>query len=158
MKEYITISALIGLIGACNNNPNTEATDRIVIKALAFPILNPDADDETVRQIIDEIYAEKYAVSPGCAFCAMPCGNTSDYDINRIYNAEDDIRILKLTILSKLQEMAAYLYQTKEKESLPPEDMEFFYKALSYVSYDMKADALHTLLTESEELLQKTMK
>lgn len=155
MKEYITISALIGLVGACNNNPNTPSTDRVIIKALALPILNPEADAETVRQIADEIYAEKYTVSPGCASCAMPCGNTSDYDMNRIYNADEGVRSVKLQILSKLQELAAYIYQNQKLEALSPEDMEFFYKALSYVSYDMKSDVLYTLLTESEELLQK---
>lgn len=158
MKKYITISALIGLVGACNNNPKTENTDHMVIKSLAFPILNPDADAEAARQITDEIYAEKYTVSPGCASCAMPCGNTSDYDMNRIYSAEEEIRKLKLQILSKLQALAAYIYQNQKVETLPPEDMEFFYKALSYVSYDFKADALHTILTESEELLQKIIK
>lgn len=155
MREYITVSALIGLVGACNNNPNTPSTDRIIIKALALPILNPETDAETIRQITDEIYAEKYAVSPGCASCAMPCGNTSDYDMNRIYNADEGIRIVKLQILLKLQELAAYIYQNQKLETLSPEDMEFFYKALSYVSYDMKSDVLYALLTESEELLQK---
>lgn len=158
MKEYITVSALIGLVGACNNNSNTPSTDGLVIKALAFPILNPEADAETVQQITEEIYAEKYAVSPGCASCAMPCGNTSDYDMNRIYNADEDIRSVKLQILSKLQESAAYIYQHQKVETLPSEDMEFFYKALSYVSYDMKSDVLHTLLAESEKLLQKIRK
>ena len=158
MKEYITVSALIGLVGACNNNPNTPSTDRTVIKTLAFPMLNPNADDETVQEIIDEIYTEKYAVSPGCASCAMPCGNTSDYDMNRIYTADEDIRNVKLQILSKLQESASYICQNQKIETLSPKDMEFFYKALSYVSYDMKADVLHTLLAESEELLQKIRK
>ena len=155
MKEYITVSALIGLVGACNNNPNTPSTDRVIIKALALPILNPETDAETIRQITDEIYAEKYAVSPGCASCAMPCGNTSDYDMNRIYNADEGVRSVKLQILSKLQELASYIYQNQKLETLSPEDMEFFYKALSYVSYDMESDVLYTLLTESEELLQK---
>ena len=88
----------------------------------------------------------------------MPCGNTSNYDMSRIYNAEEEIRKVKLQILSELQKLAAYIYQNQKVETLLREDMEFFYKALSYVSYDMKPDALHTLLAESEEFLQKIMK
>lgn len=155
MKEYITISALIGLIGACNNNPKTENTDHVVIRALAFPIINPTANDESALKIIREIYTEKYTVAPGCATCATPCGNTSDYDMNRIYNATEDTRRMKLQILSALQELAAYIYKHQMINTLPAVDMEFFYKALSYVSYDMKIDALDTLLTEAKELQQK---
>lgn len=44
MDEKGIISALIGLTGACNNNPKTENTDHVVIKALAFPVVWPEAD------------------------------------------------------------------------------------------------------------------
>ena len=38
MEENRIISALIGLVGACNNNPKTENTDHVIIKALAFAL------------------------------------------------------------------------------------------------------------------------
>ena len=52
MEKNKIISALIGLIGACNNNPKTENTDRIVIKALAFPMDRSEiceVSDETIH-------------------------------------------------------------------------------------------------------------
>ena len=55
MREDRIISALIGLVGACNNNPKTAGTDNLVIKALAFPLLYPEHDEEALRQMIDEI-------------------------------------------------------------------------------------------------------
>lgn len=53
MQKDKIISALIGLVGACNNNPKTENTDRLVIKALASAS-DPDAVNDTVSEIRKE--------------------------------------------------------------------------------------------------------
>lgn len=146
MKEDKIISVLIGLVGACNNNPKTENTDSVVIRALAFPLLFPNFGDDELSELLDEIRSEKYAVAPGCAECTAPCGNTSDYDMNRIYQAEDDIREIKLKILSKLRKMAEREYSRIQNNSQT--DIEIFYKAVSFVSYDLEKDMLLELLRE----------
>ena len=46
------------------------------------------------------VRAEKHAVAPNCASCAMPCGNTNDYDLARLWSAPEPIRSLKLQMLS----------------------------------------------------------
>lgn len=150
MKEDKIISALIGLVGACNNNPKTAATDSLVIRTLAFPLLCPEYDDLALRKIVEEIYAEKNSVAPGCVVCQAPCGNTSDYDMHRIYEADDGIRKVKLQILEKLRKLAAYVCRNQESERMPYTDSAFFYKALSYVSYDQDEAALLELLDEAE--------
>lgn len=150
-KDHI-ISVLIGLVGACNNNAKTENTDTIVLKALAVLSKSSGYDDTILQEIIDEIYAEKNVIAPECAVCAMPCGNTSDYDMNRIYDAEDGIRKVKLDILAKLSELASNIYCKKESEEIQERIMETFYKALSYISYDMEKETLFTLYEELKEL------
>lgn len=45
MVEDKVISALIGLAGACNNNPKKADTDSLIIKALAFPLICLEYDD-----------------------------------------------------------------------------------------------------------------
>lgn len=152
MREDRVISALIGLVGAFNNNPKTADTDSLVIKALAFPLLCPEYDDEALREIVEDIYSEKKAVAPGCAACAAPCGNTSDYDMRRIYEADDEIRKAKLQILEKLQKLAVYAWHDQESGRIPYTDSIFFYKALSYVSYDMDETELLGLLDEAEKI------
>ena len=133
MEDRI-ISALIGLVGACGSNPKTENTDRVVIKALAA-----EPGDEAA---LAEIYAEKNAVSPGCATCAMPCGNTSDYDMGRIYAAPAEIRDLKRRIIDRLRQAA--------RSASVGMDCELIYKALAYVSYDLPESELNRLLEEIE--------
>lgn len=148
MREDKIISALIGLVGACSNHSKRADTDSLVIKALAFPLLCPGYDDKAVREIVDNIHSEKDIVAPGCAVCAAPCGNTSDYDIRRIYEADDVIRKVKLQILEELQKLAAYVCSNRQSGSITHTDSELFYKALSYVSYDMNEADLLELLEE----------
>lgn len=154
MREDKIISALIGLVGACNNNPKTADTDNLVIRALAFPLLCPEHDDKALRELIDEIYAEKNSVAPGCAVCTAPCGNTSDYDMRRIYEASDEIRKVKIRILEKLRKLAAYICRNQESGRIPYTDKGFFYKALSYVSYDIEEEVLLGLMDEAEKIEQ----
>lgn len=157
MEDKI-VGALVGLAGACNNNPKTENTDTVVIKALAFPLLNPQADADALLEMIEEICSEKYAVAPGCATCQSPCGNTSDYNMNRIYNAEDSIRSLKLQLLSELQNLAWDLYRNDKTNLLPQESMELFYKVLIYISFDMEKEGLLAFLEETRESIRKIRK
>ena len=148
MKEDKIISALIGLVGACNNNPKRADTDNLVIKALAFPLLCPEYDDKALREIVNDIHSEKNFVAPGCAVCTAPCGNTSDYDVRRIYEADDDIRDLKLRILEEIQKLAAYVCHNRESGRILCADNSLFYKALAYVSYDMEEAGLLEFLDE----------
>lgn len=148
MKEDRIISALIGLVGACNNNGKTNSTDSVVIKALAFPLLYPD-DDKALEEIIDTIHLEKYLISPGCAECMSPCGNISDYDMHRIYEADDTICKLKLEILKEIQKLAVSIFSYQALESI---DNIVFYKALSYVSYDLNEDSLMEVLDEIKKI------
>ncbi len=148
MREDKIISALIGLVGACSNNPKTDGTDRLVIKALAFPLLYPGYDDKALREIVDDIHAEKNLVAPGCAACTAPCGNTSDYDMRRIYEADDVVREAKLQILEEIRKLAAYVWRRQIPGKIACTDYSLFYKALSYVGYDMDAAGLLALLGE----------
>ena len=155
MEKNKIISALIGLIGACNNNPKTENTDRIIIKALAFSLVYSETDNETLHALIEEIHTEKYIVAPGCAACQTPCGNTSDYDMNRIYEAETEIRDLKLKILSAVEQLAADIYSRKKVDSLSSESMDFFCKALLYISLDMEKNGLLAFWYEVQDTIKE---
>lgn len=152
MREDRIISALIGLVGACGNHSKTDDTDSIVIRALAFPLLCPEYDDEALQGIVDDIYSEKFSLSPGCAACTAPCGNTSDYDMRRIYEADDKICQVKLRILGRLRKLAAHVWHDRENGGISCIDSEFFYRALSCVSYDMDETGLLDLLDEVEKI------
>ncbi|MDE7281238.1 MAG: hypothetical protein K2N36_05810 [Ruminiclostridium sp.] len=138
------ISVLIGLVGACNNGVPTKNTDTLLIRALAFA--PSSEDDPEIEKLIEEIRAEKNIVSPGCAACASPCGNTSDFDLNRLNGASEEIRNIKEEILTVLHRIA------KDVEELYDKDIELLYKSLSYVSYDMEKEPLQDLLNELKKI------
>lgn len=156
MDKDTIISSLIGLAGACGNNPKTALTDSLVIRALSFPLISPEADSRAVENLVEEIHAEKFTISPGCAQCTAPCGNTSDYDMDRLYTAEGAIRTLKLALLSRLEEIAAHEYKKQQAGEVISIHSDFFYKALSYISFDFEEERpLRELLDKAEQIKQQ---
>ena len=98
LQDKLT-GALIGLAKTCSSNPYTEETTRLIIRGLFTTITNVSFNDETIQQLIDEVQREKQRISPGCADCAARCGNTEDYDLEKLWKDNEDIRSLKSLIL-----------------------------------------------------------
>ena len=51
-------------------------------------------------------HAEKNRIAPDCAYCAMPCGSTSDLDFGTVRNAREAVRKQKFAITERLIEIA----------------------------------------------------
>lgn len=156
MQEDKIISALIGLVRACETNPKTPYTDSFVIKALAFPFIEPNNTTSNLEKIIQEIYTEKNTIAPNCAQCTSPCGNTSDYDMQRIFQAEASIRKIKLQILSELQSLAFYLYNHPNQILESEAAVLFLYKALVFISYDREESTFLEILEEAKQFRKET--
>lgn len=151
LQDELT-GALIGLARACENNAKTDATDRIIIEGLFSTITNVNFNDETLRAMIDRIHEEKSRIVPGCAACASPCGNTNDYDMKQIWEADEDIRSLKSLILFGIRGMSAYAYHALMLGYRDETVNAFFYKALSVISYDYGMDELLPIVLEVGEV------
>lgn len=134
-------SVLIGLARACTSNKKTKNTDKIIIDALKDIDNN---DEQILKQWIQRVKEEKAAVAPNCALCASPCGNTDDYDMEKIWNeSNNEIKELKIRLLDSLKSLS-------KKEEV---DSENFHKGLCVVSYEWEyAD----LLPIVEEFCKKT--
>lgn len=123
------LSALIGLCGAVSNNGKTENTDRVVLEAIL---------SQEPEKAVQRIHEEKYRISPDCASCPAPCGNTSDGDLSRWNEAPEHIRRLKEEVMAGLERMAEgrakamteNLCRTQERE-VP----EVVYRAISWLGY-----------------------
>ena len=93
------LGALVGLARATTNEPKTDDTDEVLNAGLRLAA-QPDAPEERLQRMLAIVQTEKHRVAPGCATCAMPCGNTNDYDLARLWAAPETIRTLKLQMLS----------------------------------------------------------
>lgn len=113
------LSAIIGLARACSNFPKKKTTSEIMLRGLKM--LDSGAD---TSGIIEEIHAEKSMIAPGCAGCSSRCGNTSDYDIEKLRTAPEDIRKRKLRLIELAKELA---------------DKPFSDELMGYVCYELFA-------------------
>lgn len=130
------LSALIGLTGAISNNGKTDQTDKILCEALIF------AHQE---EQVQKLHQEKFRISPDCETCQNPCGNTSDYPLEKFDQWTVEQRQLKEQIIEELQRIASDKREiVDEMEGLP----EGVYKAIAYLGYDLQEEAYIKLLEE----------
>ncbi len=156
LQDELT-GALIGLAKTCNHEVKTENTDRIIIEGLFTTITNVSFNNQTLQEMIDRVHAEKASIAANCASCPAPCGDTDDYDMNELWNADEDIRSLKSLILFGIRGMAAYAYHAMVQGYTDENVNAFFYKALSVLSYDMEMDKLLPVVLEVGEVNFKCM-
>lgn len=157
LQDELT-GALIGLAKACGNNPKTENTDRIIIEGLFTTVTNVNFNAETLTAMIQAVNEEKTKVVPNCSSCMSPCGNTSNYDMKNLWNEPDeDIRSLKSLILFGIRGMAAYAYHAMVLGYTDETVNSFFYKALSFISYDLEMEHLLPVFLEVGEVNLKCM-
>lgn len=148
LQDELT-GALIGLARACSNNPKTENTDRLILEGLFTTVTNVNFNDDTLVEMIARVKEEKSRVIPGCAACMARCGNTDDYDLAKIWNADEDIRSLKSLILFGIRGMAAYAYHAMILGYTSGEVNDFFYKALFVLAEDWGMEELLPVVMET---------
>ena len=122
------MGAIIGLARATEGNEDliTESTDRTMQDALAMAI---DADETALFDMLDRIRDEKRKLVPNCFDCAMPCGRTSDFDMNMLANETPALQKAKIELLALLQALA-------KNAPLDAQTMRIFYQALNFIGYD----------------------
>lgn len=133
MQGDRVIGALIGLAGAVSNNGKTERTDEIVREAF---LQRKCAEKED--ELIAEIRREKYTISPNCETCPNPCGNTSEYDMVKFYEADADV------VEAKEQLILAMERKLSQQEKVP----ELIYRGISFLGYDLEREAYERLTAE----------
>ena len=148
LQDELT-GALIGLARACCQNPKTSQTDRLILEVLFTTVTNVNFNEDSLRLLIRQVRAEKERIAPGCGACAARCGNTDDYDVNRIWDAPEDIRSLKSLILFGIRGMAAYAYHAAVLGYENEEVNQFFYKALYALAEDWGMEELLPIVMET---------
>lgn len=151
LQDKLT-GALVGLARSCGNNPKTEDTDRLILEGLFTTITNVNFNDKTLIELIDRIKQDKNKIVPSCSACGSPCGNTDDYDMERLWNDNEDIRSLKSLILFGIRGMAAYAYHAYVLGYTSDVVNNFFYKALAILAEDFDMEELLPVVLETGEV------
>ena len=137
LQDELT-GVLVGLARATEGNESliTASTDDIVIDGLFATITNVNFDADALRVLIERAEDEKKKLAPGCYACASSCGKTRNYDMNALWNADEDIRSLKSLILFGIRGIAAYAYHAAALGYTDGTVTRFFYKALYAIGRD----------------------
>ncbi len=143
LQDKLT-GALIGLARAAEGNRPTESTDRAMLAGLFTTVTNVNFNSETVAEMTEKVHREPERLVPRCGSCAAACSRNDDYDMNGLWNADEDIRSLKSLILFGLRGMAAYAYHALVLGYSDREVNDFFYEALLAIGKDN--NTMETLL------------
>ena len=151
LQDQLT-GALIGLARATDGDTlATPNTWRLMIEGLFTTVTNVSFNEKTIRTLIDQVHEEKARLVPGCSGCGSRCGRNDDYDMNLLWNAQEDIRSLKSLILFGVRGMAAYAHHAMMLGYADEEVNRFFAKALFAVGEDWDMDALLPIVMEVGE-------
>ena len=157
LQDQLT-GALIGLARATDGDTlATPNTWRLMIEGLFTTVTNVSFNEKTIRTLIDQVHEEKARLVPGCSGCGSRCGRNDDYDMNLLWNAQEDIRSLKSLILFGVRGMAAYAHHAMMLGYADEEVNHFFAKALFAVGEDWDMDALLPIVMEGGEKNLKCM-
>ena len=113
------LGALVGLARSTVNEPKTEDTDRVLAAGLRL-------------------------AAPNCAACAMPCGNTSNYDLARLWGAPAEICALKVRLLSAVCVLAGQKTTAQIQKEICDD--------LFVLAEDWDAELLLSIVTRAEGL------
>lgn len=136
LQDKLT-GALIGLVRATEGNEHkvSSETNRIVVEGL-FATANLNCNQDSLLSLLAQAEMEKRRLVPRCYGCEKQCGRNDDYDMQKLWTADENIRALKSLILVGIRDIAAYLNHTNMLNYNDSEINEIFYKALFAIGMD----------------------
>ena len=152
LQDTLT-GALIALanIAACSNkNSNNNLSEslaneinHLILEGLFATITNVNFDDASIKNLTARIHAAATKTANACNVSIV-----SDYDMNNIWNANEDIRSLKSLILFGVRGMAAYAYHAMTLGYTDASLNQFFLTALDSLSKDWGMNELLPIVME----------
>ena len=150
LQDQLT-GALVGLARSAEQAPNgNDATWRLLIEGLFATVTNVNFNEKTLRVLIDRVHEETSRLASGAAW-------GQDYDMERLWNAQEDIRSLKSLILFGVRGMAAYAHHAMVLGYTDEEVNRFFVKALIVIGEDQDMEELLPVVLEVGEKNLKCM-
>ena len=159
LQDKLT-GALIGLARATENNEHlvVDSTNQLFLEGLFATLTNVNFDHERIYRLLDWTEVEKRRMVSNCYTCTCPCGRNEDYDMENLWNAEEDSRSLRSLILFGIRGVAAYAYHAWLLGYKDEQIYKFIRKALFAVGRDdWGMDLLLPIVMEVGEVNLKCM-
>ena len=117
--------------------------NHLILEGLFTTITNVNFDDASIKDLTARIHTTAAKTANACNSSIV-----SDYDMNNIWNADEDIRSLKSLILFGVRGMAAYAYHAMVLGYTDASLNQFFINALSALSKDLGMNELLPIVME----------
>ncbi len=159
LQDELT-GTLIGLARATEGNEDlvNEDTDKLILEGLFSTVTNVNFSNETLHALIARVETEKGRLVPNCSSCTSTCGRNDNFDMQSLWQADEDIRSLKSLILFGIRGVAAYAYHAAVLGYTDKDVTNFFYKALFAIGReDWGMDELLPIVMETGEINLKCM-
>ena len=157
LQDELT-GALIGLARAVDSAAAiSKSTSQVIIEGLFTTVTNVNFDNASIESMIQKVRAEKERLAPDCSKCQSPCGKTDEYDMQQLWNADEDTRSLKSLILFGIRGMAAYAYHAAVLGHEDDEVNLFFCEALFKIGYEENTETLLSTVLKVGEINLKCM-
>lgn len=140
--------ALIGLAAALEKREGsmTQQAHLLTVKSLFATLTNVNFDNDSLMELTDQVHR-----------LTEEAGGSQDYDMNRIWEEEEDIRSLKSLILFGIRGMAAYAYHGEVLGYRDETVYRFFYKALKALGSEGSMEELLPIVMETGEVNLRCM-
>lgn len=145
-----TLIALANTAACSNKNSNrnlsaslVDEINHLILEGLFTTITNVNFDDASIKDLTARIHTATAKTADACNVSIV-----SDYDMNNIWNANEDIRSLKSLILFGVRGMAAYAYHAMTLGYTDVSLNQFFLTALDSLSKDWGMNELLSIVME----------
>ena len=137
LQDRLT-GTLIGLARAIEGNEHlvVDSTNQLFLEGLFATLTNVNFDPESFFRLLDWADVEKRRLVGNCYICTSPCGRNEDYEMENLWNANEDSRSLRSLILFGIRGVAAYAYHAWELGYKDDSIYKFIHKALFAVGRD----------------------
>ena len=156
LQDQLT-GALIGLARSSRGKTPSESSRRAMVEGLFTTITNVSFDEERIREQIENVKKEKNVLTAGSGDGSQPCTGNEDYDMDLLWNADEDILSLKSLILFGLRGMAAYAFHAMVLGYSDEEVNAFFYEGLCAVGEEWTMEQLLPVVLKVGEINLKCM-
>ncbi len=158
LQDQLT-GALIGFARSTEGNEAlvTPEMNKLVMEALFATLTNVNFNDEELNKLIERVHEAKMHLVPECSHCINACGRNDDYDLELMWQEEEDVRSLKSLILFGIRGLAAYAYHAEALGYRDKEISDFLYKALFAIGMEWGVEALLPIAMEVGKMNYKCM-
>ena len=130
------------MIKLANVAPVNDKNTKILVDGLFTTITNVNFDGETIQKMVDDV---------------IETSGNPDFNIQSVWNCDEDIRSLKSLILFGIKGMAAYAHHARILGYKDEAVDKFFYEALQAISKDLTTSELLPLVLKTGEINLKCM-